>query len=101
MRLLRSILQAKSSQFPFNGCIILGVSLDYKKRNEVIRKTLGVACISDKIREVRLIWYGHVMKIGEENSMKRIMTAEVNGCDRIAPGTDSTSGQGDIHVDLY
>src|SRR6218665_58663 len=49
---------------------ILGVSLKDKKRNEVIRKTLGVACITDKIREARLRWYGHVMrgqKLHEKN----------------------------------
>src|SRR6218665_504485 len=58
---------------------ILGVSLKDKKRNEVIRKTLGVACITDKIREARLRWYGgHVMRRGDENSMKRIMMSEVN-----------------------
>ena len=40
---------------------ILGVSLKDKKRNEVIRKALGVACITDKIQEATLRWYGHVM----------------------------------------
>ena len=58
---------------------ILGVSLKDKKRNEVIRKTPGVAFITDKIREARLRWNGHVMRREDENSMKRIMTAEVNG----------------------
>jgi len=32
---------------------ILGVALKDKKRYEVIRKTLGVACITDKIPDVR------------------------------------------------
>ena len=40
--------------------LILGVSLKDKNRNEVIRKMLGVACITDKIRKARLRWYGHV-----------------------------------------
>ena len=43
---------------------------------------MGVACITDKIREARLRWYGdygHVTRRGDENSMKIIMTAEVNG----------------------
>jgi len=57
---------------------ILGVSLKDKKRNEVIRKTMGKACITDKIREARLRWYGHVMRREDENSMKRIVTEEVN-----------------------
>src|SRR6218665_2442224 len=58
---------------------ILGISLKDKERNEVIRKTLGVACNTDKIREARLQWYDHVMRREDENSMKRIITAEVNG----------------------
>jgi len=39
----------------------------------------GVACITDKIREARLRWFGYVMRREDENSMKRIMMAEVNG----------------------
>ena len=30
---------------------------------------LGAACITDKIREARLRWYGHVMRGEAENSM--------------------------------
>src|SRR5688572_18589129 len=48
---------------------MLGVWL--KKRNEVIRKMLRVACITDKIREARMRWYGHVMRRKEERYMKR------------------------------
>jgi len=33
---------------------MLGVSLKDRKRNEVIRKMLGMACITDKIQEARL-----------------------------------------------
>jgi len=40
---------------------------------------LGVACITDKIREARLRWYGHVMRREDESCIKRIMTAEVTG----------------------
>jgi len=40
---------------------------------------LEVACIIDKIREARLRWYGHVMRTADESSIKRIVTAEVNG----------------------
>jgi len=36
---------------------IHGVSLKDMKRNQVIRKTLGVARITDKIPEARLRWY--------------------------------------------
>jgi len=40
----------------------LKVSLKVKKRNEVVRKTLGVACITDKIQVVRLR-EGHAMRL--------------------------------------
>src|SRR6218665_821150 len=44
---------------------------------------LHQACITDKIPEARLRWYGHVMRREDKNCMKRIMTAEVNGrCSR-------------------
>jgi len=45
---------------------ILGVSLKDKKRNKFIIKTLGVACITDNIREAR--WYDHVMRREEERT---------------------------------
>ena len=56
----------------------LGVLLKDKKRNEVIRKMLGlgVACITVKIREARLRCYGHVMRREHDNRTKRIMTVE-------------------------
>ena len=41
---------------------ILGVSLKDKTTNEVIKKALGVARITDKMQEARLRWYGHVMR---------------------------------------
>jgi len=52
---------------------ILGVSLKDTKRNEVIRKTLGVECVTDKTRSARLRWYGHVMRREDENYEKIIM----------------------------
>jgi len=38
---------------------ILGLTLRDKKRNDDIRRILGVACITDKVREARLGWFGH------------------------------------------
>lgn len=58
---------------------ILGVSLRDRKRNEDIRKTLGVTCITNKVREARLRWYGHVERASEDDSIKRVMRAEVDG----------------------
>src|SRR6218665_3154933 len=57
---------------------ILGISLKDMHRNENIRKKIGVACITDKIREARLRWYGHVERSGDTN-IRRIMKSEVQG----------------------
>jgi len=40
---------------------ILGVTLKDRKRNDDIRRTIGVACVTDKdkVPEARLRWYGH------------------------------------------
>ena len=58
---------------------MLGLTLRDRKRNEFVRKKLGVACITDKVRESRLRWYGHVMRSDETSGIKRIMNAEVCG----------------------
>jgi len=38
---------------------MLGITLKDRKRNDDIHHTIGVCCITDKIRESRLRWYGH------------------------------------------
>jgi hypothetical protein len=58
---------------------ILGVSLKDRKTNEDIRQAVGVACITDKIREARLRWYGHVQRREDDSCIKKIMKAEVYG----------------------
>ncbi|KAG5569172.1 hypothetical protein H5410_058938 [Solanum commersonii] len=35
-------------------------------RNEVIREKVGVASVVDKLREVRLRWFGHVKRRGAD-----------------------------------
>ena len=47
--------------------------------NIIIREKLGVVCVTDKMREIRLRWYGHVMRKEDDNCTKRIMKAEVYG----------------------
>ena len=42
-------------------------------------RILGVACIMDKVREVRLRWFGHVQRREEEDSVRRILEADVHG----------------------
>ena len=58
---------------------ILGVTLRDRKRNDDIRRILGVACITDKVREARLRWYGHVQRREEDDCVKRILEANVGG----------------------
>ena len=41
---------------------ILGLTLRNRERNDEIRHILGVACITDKVREARLRWNGHVQR---------------------------------------
>jgi len=58
---------------------ILGLTLRDKKRNDDIRRIFGVACITDKVREARLRWFGHVQRREEEDCVKRILEADVRG----------------------
>src|SRR6218665_2914180 len=58
---------------------ILRVSLRDRRRHEDIREVLGVACITDKVREARMRWYGHVLRMEDGCCIKRIMNAEVYG----------------------
>ena len=58
---------------------ILGLTLRDRKRNDDIRRVLGVACITDKVRETRLRWYGHIQRREEDDCVKRILEANVGG----------------------
>ncbi|PHT83287.1 hypothetical protein T459_11730 [Capsicum annuum] len=40
-------------------------------RNEIIREKVGVALVEDKMREVRLHWFGHVMRRGSDAPVRR------------------------------
>ena len=54
---------------------ILGLTLKDRKRNDDIRRIIGVACITDKVREARLRWYGHIQRREEDDCVKRILEA--------------------------
>ncbi|KAF3683269.1 DEAD-box ATP-dependent RNA helicase 42 [Capsicum annuum] len=45
-------------------------------RNETIREKVGVVSVEDKLREVRLRWFGHVMRRGTDALVRR--------CERLA-----------------
>jgi len=50
-----------------------------KKRNDDIHRILGIACITDKVQEARLRWFGLVQRQEEEDCVRRILEAEVRG----------------------
>ena len=52
---------------------ILGLTLRNKKKKDDIRRIFGVACITDKVREARLRWFGHVQRREEEDCVRRIL----------------------------
>ena len=59
--------------------IIKGVTPRDKVKNVDIRKELGVNRIQEKVREMRLRWYGHMQRM-EENNVVRVIV------DMIVPG---------------
>ena len=56
---------------------IKGVTL--KEKSENIRKELGIDDINENVREIRMRWYGHLMRMEEESPVKKVMKAEVKG----------------------
>ena len=55
----------------------LGVTRTDKIKNEFIRGTAKVRQIGDKVREARLMWYGHVQRRNAEYIGKRILCSEL------------------------
>ena len=53
--------------------------IERQEKNVDIRRILGVACITDKVREARLRWFGHVQRREEEDYFRRILEADVRG----------------------
>ena len=54
-----------------------GVTRKDKIRNEHIRGTTKVVQASRKITEIRLKWYGHVMRMEEDHVVRRVMTKAI------------------------
>ncbi|KAF3666290.1 Proteasome subunit beta type-7 [Capsicum annuum] len=48
-------------------------------RNEIIREKVGVASMGDKMREMRLRWFGHVMRRGSDAPLQRCETLAIDG----------------------
>ena len=57
----------------------MGVTRKHKIKNEYIRSTVKVECLGMKMREVRLRWYGHVMRKDQECVGRKIMEMELLG----------------------
>lgn len=51
-----------------------GQTMKDRVRNEIIRKKVGVSLVEDKMGEVRLRWFGHVMRRGADAPVRRCET---------------------------
>ena len=58
---------------------IKGVTLRDKVKSVDIRKELGVNSIQDKVREMRLRWYGHMQRMEESNEERAVIDLRVPG----------------------
>ena len=67
---------------------IKGVTLRDKVKSVGIRKELGVNSIQEKVREMRIRWYGHMQRM-DENEVRAVV-------DMIVPGKD----QGEIKREM-
>ena len=56
-----------------------GVTLRDKVMSEEIRKELGVNSIQEKVREMRLRWYGHMQRMEENNEVRAVVDMRVLG----------------------
>ena len=50
-----------------------GISLKDRRTNEELRRLVGVEPITSFIRSGRMRWYGHVMRKGDEDWVKKCM----------------------------
>jgi len=58
---------------------IKGVTLRDKVRSVDIRKELGVSSMQEKVKEMRLHWYGHVQRMEENNEVRAVGDMRVPG----------------------
>ena len=59
--------------------LMCGISLKDRRTNEELRRMVGVEPITHFIRSGRLRWYGHVMRKGDEDWVKKCMEYRVEG----------------------
>ena len=58
---------------------IKGVTLGDKVKSVDIRQELGVSSIQDKVREMKLHWYGHMQRMEENNEVRAVGDMRVPG----------------------
>ena len=58
---------------------IKGVTLRDRVKSVDIRKELGVSSIQEKVREMRLRWYGHMQRMEENDNMSAVGDMRVPG----------------------
>jgi len=58
---------------------IKGVTLRDRVKSVDIRKELGVSSILEKVRKIRLRWYGHMQRIEETNEVRAVGDMRVPG----------------------
>ena len=58
---------------------IRGVTRLDRLRNDDIRQELGVENIITKVRQSRLRWYGHLLRMEEGNAVKKMWETEIDG----------------------
>ena len=56
---------------------LMGVSLRERRRSEDIRAEVGVVPIVEKARETLLRWYGHVIRMEEDDPVKMEWRSQV------------------------
>ena len=56
-----------------------GISLTDRRTNEELRTLVGVEPITTLMRSGRMRWYGHVMRKGDEDWVKKCMEYRVEG----------------------
>ena len=58
---------------------IKGVTLRDRERSDNIRRELGVSDINEKVKEIRMRWYGHVRRREDEHQTKAAMESRIPG----------------------
>ena len=58
--------------------LMCGKTKKHRIRNDIFREYLGVAAIGHKIRETRLIWFGHVQRRPVTASVMKIFAMKVD-----------------------